>query len=65
MISVILSDGSTIEVPSTTRETKSREIGSNRSIFVEEPAPHDDYRFTPVVGGWLARPRSRQGGEGA
>lgn len=63
MINVTLPDGSTIEVPSTTREMKSREIGSDRSVFVEEPAPHDDYRFTPVVGGWLARPRSRPGGE--
>lgn len=58
MIKVTLPDGSSIEVPSVTREMKSGEVGANnRSVFVEEPAPHDCYRFTPVVGGWIARPK--------
>ena len=59
MISVTLPDGSKIEVPSKRRELKSNEIGGgNRSTFVDEPAPHAAYSFTPVIGGWHARPKT-------
>lgn len=58
-VKVTLQDGTEIEVPSVRREIKSREIGAHQrpSQYIDEPAPHPEYDFTGVIGGWLARPK--------
>ena len=56
MIEVEFPDGTVREVPSITREIKSREIGgSGASTFVEEPAFDNEWRFSPALGNkWRA-----------
>jgi hypothetical protein len=51
-------DGTVRDVPSVTREIKSREIGRPNSIFEEVPADDPEWRFLPAMGDrWIARPR--------
>jgi hypothetical protein len=54
-------DGGIRDVPSRTREIKSREIGGpRRSVFVEEPVYDPEWTFETAIGGkWWATPRIR------
>lgn len=59
MITVILDDGSTLEVPAVVTELKSQEVGSDYSTAITRPAPHPDYRFIPTKDGWRAVSRQK------
>lgn len=61
MIEVEFSDGSIREVPSETREIKSREIGPHaQSVFYAAPAYDPDWRFVQAIGNkWIAKPRQK------
>lgn len=57
-VKVRFPDGTEREVPSRTRIEQSREIGGPHShTFHDEPIFDPDWKFVPVIGGWIARPR--------
>jgi hypothetical protein len=57
-VKVKFPDGTMREVRSITRAIVSREIPRQATRLVEEPAFDPKWRFIPVIGGWLARPRT-------
>ncbi|MGA9580940.1 MAG: hypothetical protein WBR13_03090 [Allosphingosinicella sp.] len=59
MVEVEFPDGTIRQVPSVTRQIKSREIGANaQSIFYEAPAYDPDWRFVQTIGNkWFAKPK--------
>jgi hypothetical protein len=56
-VKVTFPDGEQRDVPAIERIIESREIPPRPPRVELEPAPDTEWRFTPVVGGWIAQPR--------